>query len=179
MRYRVFATAVVVSLSTSAVAMAGWHEFWHGAKTDYRRTTEWPYPFKCADQMAVRAPFEIMKDNGWRRENTLGHEMFTFENNELTSAGVHKVKWIVTQAPIHRRTVWVLRADSEESTTARVDQVQQLVQNILPEGALPEVLVSDRPPGGISGQYLDAIDRSMRSSVPPPRLPSAPGTGDN
>jgi hypothetical protein len=179
MRYRVFATAIVVSLSTSAVAMAGWHEFWHGAKTDYRRSNEWPYPFKCADQMAVRAPFEIMKDNGWRRENTLGSEMFTFEKNELTSAGEHKVKWIVTQAPIHRRTVWVLRADSDEATTQRVDHVQQLVQNILPEGALPEVLVTDRPPTGISGDYLDAIDRSMRSSVPPPRLPAPVSDGSN
>ena len=173
MRYRDFATAVVLTLSGSAAAMAGWSEFWHQSKTDYQRRKDWPYPFTCADRMAQRQPFEIMANNGWRRETTLGDVMFTAEG-ELTTAGQHKVRWIVTQAPVARRTVWVLRGQDATATAQRVDQVQRYIERILPEGALPEVLVSDQPPPGMSGDYLDAIDRSMRTTVAPPRLPAMP-----
>jgi hypothetical protein len=171
MRYRDFATAIVVTLSSSAAAMAGWNEFWQQQRVDYRRASDWPYPFVCADRMALQAPFAVMADNGWRREHTLGNMLFNAEGG-LTSAGMHKVKWIVTQAPHSRRAVWVLRADSGELTATRVDSVQQYIAKVLPEQPLPEVLVTDQPPPGMNGDYLDAIDRSMRSTVPPPRLPA-------
>ena len=171
MRYRDFAAAVVVTLGSSAAAMAGWNEFWNQSKLDYRRASEWPYPFVCADRMAQQAPLAIMTDNGWRRENTLGGMMFTAEG-ELSNAGLHKVKWIVTQAPLARRSVWVLRGDSAEITTNRIEAVQRTIEGLLPGQSLPEVLVTDQPPPGMNGDYLDAIDRSMRSTVPPPRLPA-------
>lgn len=171
MRYRDFAAALVVTLGSSAAAMAGWNEFWHQSKLDYRRASEWPYPFVCADRVAQQAPLAIMVDNGWRRENTLGGMMFT-EDGALTSAGMHKVKWIVTQAPVSRRSVWVLRGETAEATAARIDAVQTRIGMIIPGQPLPEVMVTDQPPPGMSGDYLDAIDRSMRSTVPPPRLPA-------
>ena len=171
MRYRDFAAAIVVTLGSSAAAMAGWNEFWYQSKLDYRRANEWPYPFVCQDRIAAQMPLTIMADNGWRRENTLGGMMFTPEG-ELTGAGMHKVRWVVTQAPLSRRSVWVLRADSAEMTTARVAAVQTYIASVLPGQAMPEVLITDQPPPGMNGDYLDAIDRSMRSSVPPPRLPA-------
>lgn len=171
MRYRDFAGAVVVTLGSAAAAMAGWNEFWHQSKLDYRRASEWPYPFVCVDRQAQQLPFAAMADNGWRRENTIGGMMFTDEN-ALTTAGIHKVKWIVTQAPVARRTVFVLRGDNAEATAARIDAVQTYIKSILIDQPLPEVLVTDVPPPGMNGDYLDAIDRSMRSTVPPPRLPA-------
>src|SRR5690606_38490270 len=113
MRKRDFAAAVVMTLASSAAAMAGWREFYHQSKIDYRRSKEWPYPFVCADRMATRTPLAMQVDNGWRRQNTLGTEMFSIETGELTQAETHKVRWIVTQAPVQRRTVWVLRADTQ------------------------------------------------------------------
>lgn len=174
MRYRDFGVAVILAMSSSAAAMAGWNEFWHQTKVDYRRSNDWPFPFRCADQMAVRQPLAAFIDSGWRRENTLGNEMFEFETNALTSAGRIKARWIVTQAPAHRRTVWVLRADTEEGTAARVDAVQSALQKMVLQGPLPEVLLTDTPPAGGNGDYLDAIDRSLRTTVPPPRLPALP-----
>ncbi len=173
MRTRDFAAAIVVTLGSSAAAMAGWNEFWYQSKLDYRRASEWPYPFVCADRVAQQAPLAMMVDNGWRRENTLGAMMFT-EEGKLTNAGYHKVRWIITQAPLARRSVWVLRGENAEETAMRVDAVQQYIRAVLPGEALPEVLVTDQPPPGMSGDYLDAIDRSMRSTVPPPRLPAMP-----
>jgi hypothetical protein len=178
MRYRQVLFAVPLALGVASTGFAGVKEFWHQSKIDYRRLTDWPYPFRCADQMAVRQPLAMMVDNGWRRENTLGDELFAPDSNELTLAGQYKVKWTVTQAPVHRRTVWVLRAGSEEATAARIDSVQQTIAKIVVNGPLPEVLVIDTPPAGISGDYLNAIDRSMRSTVAPPRLPAMQAPSD-
>jgi hypothetical protein len=175
MRYRELVVGVSLSLGLCSSALAGWNEFWHQVGVDYRRNTEWPYPFRCADQMAVRQPLAMMVDNGWRRENTLGAELFAADTNQLTIAGLHKVKWAVTQAPVHRRTVWVLRGETEEATAARIDSVQQAIAKIIHQGPLPEVLVADSPPAGISGDYLNAIDRAMRTTVAPPRLPAMAG----
>jgi hypothetical protein len=172
MRYRDIAAAGLITVASSAAALAG-PGWWNSVKTDYHRANNWPYPFVCADRMAQQQPLMQMVDNGWRRENTLGTEMFDSEGN-LTSAGVFKVKWILTQAPHSRRTVWVLKADSADMTQKRQDAVQTLARQVLPEGTLPEVLINERVPGGANGDYLDAIDRSMRSTVPPPRLPAMP-----
>jgi hypothetical protein len=173
MRYRDFAAAVVVTLGSSAAAMAGWNEYWHQWKTDYHRANDWPYPFVCADRAAQQAPLAMMVDNGWRRENTIGGFQFNAEG-ELTVAGMHKVRSIVTQSPLQRRAVWVLRADTAELTAARVDSVQRYIGQVMPDQPMPEVQVTDRPPPGTSGDYLDAVDRSMRTTVPAPRLPAMP-----
>lgn len=179
MRYRDFGVAVVLAMSSSAAAMAGWNEFWHQSKVDYKRSNEWPFPFRCADQMAVKQPLAMMVDNGWRRENTLGDEMFDLEKNTLNQAGRIKARWIATQAPVHRRTVWVYQGDTDEATTARVDSVQMELAKIVKNGPMPEVLTTQTPPPGASGDYLDAIDRAIRSSVQPPRLPALPADEAN
>ena len=59
----------------------------------------------------------------------------------------------------------------------RVDSVQRAISQFVPKGGLPEVLLTDRDLPGGSGEYYDAVDRAMKSSVPAPRLPSksAPG----
>ena len=51
--------------------------------------------------------------------------------------------------------------------------MQTALQNLV-TGPLPEVLVTDTPPAGGNGDYLDAVDRALRSSVQPPRLPALP-----
>jgi len=46
----------------------------------------------------------------------------------------------------------------------------------VPDGARPEVLLTDTIPVGGSGEYFDAVDRSRRESIPEPRLPTAEPT---
>lgn len=169
MRMRDLAAALAMTVTCGTALMAG--EWVHQYMTTYRRVKQWPYPHVCQDIQAAQAPMALMVDNGWRRENTLGHIMFD-EDGSLNSAGTYKIKQIITQSPLSRRSVWVLRADTNDATTARVDKVQQYIAKILPEGNLPPVQVTDRAPASTSGEYLNAIERGIQSSVPPPRLPA-------
>lgn len=164
--------ALVLSLSCMGSAQAGWNEFWHRTKVDFHRNNAWPEPFQQADRAAAREPFCIMVNNGWRMQNTIGTYLFD-DAHQLNRAGEIKLRWILTQAPLHRRAVFVLQAHTPQETAVRVESVQQAISRMIPAGALPPVMITDTEPEGASGEYLDAVNRALQSSLPSPRLPSS------
>jgi hypothetical protein len=145
-----------------------WDHFWHRTHVDWHRNNAWPEPFLSADRAAVREPFCIMTDNGWKMQNTVGTFLFT-DNQELNKAGELHVKWIVTQAPLHRRAVFVLRGDTKEQTDARIASVNAAVAKYA-GGAVPPVIPTDTEPTGWSASYVDAIATQLHSTIPAPRL---------
>lgn len=164
-------------LSGASVAQVAWGgDFWERCWLDWHRMNCWPEPFQHSDRELVRLPLITMTDNGWRLQNTLSDHFFTGEQQQLTQAGLLHVRWIVTQAPPHRRTVFVLRASTAEVTAARVESVQQAVSQLCAGALRPEVLLTDTAPVGGSGEYFDAVDRQLRQSIPAPRLPQAAPT---
>jgi hypothetical protein len=163
--------AILVICVTASPADAGWHEFWRGFKRDFHRSNAYPEPFRYADREAQKAPFRAMIENGWRTENTLTESLFTPENS-LTRAGEKKVHWIVTQSPENRRSVYVISANSRQVTEARLDSVQRYITRVVPEGALPRVVVTTRIPRGGSGDFLNEMHKKYRDSLPAPQLPS-------
>ena len=152
-----------------------WNSYWHGVRVDWHRNNAWPEPFQSADRALVREVFCIQVDNGWKMQNTVGTYLFD-ENNQLNHAGELLVKWIVTQAPTHRRAVFVLKGDNAEATATRVASVNVAVTKYA-GGAMPPVMVTDTEPMGWSGSYVDAIGQQFQSSIPSPRLPAAGNGG--
>jgi hypothetical protein len=152
-----------------------WDAFWHRTRVDWHRNNAWPEPFQTADRAAVREPFCIQTDNGWKMQNTVGTYLFD-ENHALNKAGELQVKWIVTQAPVHRRAVFVLKGDNPEQTAARVASVNAAVAKYAGPN-IPPVMVTDTEPSGWSGSYVDAISQALNSSIPAPRLPAGGGGG--
>jgi hypothetical protein len=177
MRRLLAAGGLALVLATTGSAHAGWNEFWHRVKVDFHRNNAWPQPFIVADRAAAREPFCIMENNGWRMQNTIGTFLFDAETQQLNRAGELKLKWILTQAPEHRRAVFVLQGDTPLDTQRRVESVQLAISKMIPEGALPPVMITDEEPDGASGEYLDAITRSLQATLPPPRLPVSQNGG--
>lgn len=171
-------TLVIASLcigSMSHVAHAGWAEFWHRTGIDFHRNNCWPEPFQSQDRELVRAPLIAMTAAGWRQNNTLSDHFFSVDDQSVNQAGEIKIRWIVTQAPLHRRTVFVLRAPTPDLTAARVAAVQSKVDKFSTPGHRPEVVVTDIIPPGASGDYFDQVDRQFKQSIPAPRLPAMEG----
>ena len=175
MRHRTITLGVllaVVLLSTPANAGWRWKNFWSDVEVGFYRNNVWPEPFASADRALTRAPMEIQKNNGWRMQNTISDQLFDEESDALNEAGRLRVFWIVTQSPIHRRTVFVLRGKTPDVTSIRVDSVQKAVAKSLPEGGMPDVVVTSVIPHFGSGVYYDNINRPYQQSVPSPRLNS-------
>jgi len=163
--------AVIVTLAAANPAQAAWGGFWQRVRLDFQRVNCWPEPFIHADWADVRAFTNAMVANGWRAQNTLGTHYFDPDTQLLNQAGQLKLRWILTQAPPERRTVFVLRATTPDANAARMKTVQEHVAAIVPEEMSPPVVQTDVEPRGRSGAYIFAVDSMIRSSIPAPRLP--------
>ena len=162
---------------TITAARADWKSFWHGVHLDHARTNAWPQPFVDVDTRQARAPFEVMKHNGWRAHHTIGHELFYDQEAALTAAGNRRVAWIASQAPLNRRTIYVLRGRSHAETEARLASVHQVLASLEEGGATAQVLVTDTEPPVAPGVWTEQISRQWIAELPAPKLPSKTASG--
>ena len=179
MRRRLWTPAVTILIALTSVPLlaeeSGWHKFWYGVHVDFLRNNTWPEPFRTADRMAAREPWCIQTDNGWKMQNTIGTFLFDSETQRLNQAGELLVKWIITQAPQHRRCVFVLKGDTPEATVARSESVQAAVTKYS-NGCVCPVILTDTEPTGWSAAYIDSITQQFNATIPAPRLPAGEGT---
>ncbi|QDT12036.1 hypothetical protein [Stieleria marina] len=173
---RILIATALVSV-VAGTATADIRDFFRKVGTGYQRNNAWPDPFNEIDAMQVVAPFEAMKRNGWRLNNTLGNELFRGGDGALLASGNQKIHWIATQAPAHRREIFVLRGRSDEETQKRVTSVQQTLAGYTRNGATPPVMVTDRSPSSSSGAYATQINRMYLQDLPAPKLPSTSAAG--
>ncbi len=170
MRFSLGCLSVVLIVSGSSQTLhADWPQTKHSSHIDYARNAAWPQPFRTADAISVMTPFEIMKNNGWRDNNTIGSTCFG-ANHELRSEGRVKVEWIVTQAPFSQRIVYVKSGRTREETNARIESVQMEVSQMIPTGDLPQILVTEHEPESSSGAYQTLVHRALTKTTPTPRL---------
>ncbi len=157
-----------LALPASSADANPWKSFW----TDWHRNNSWPEPFNKIDRQLYAAPFATMIDNGWRTQNTLTDYHFDTETQTLNLAGEHKLHWIATQAPEHRRCVFVLQGPNAQATAVRIDSVQQAAARVVQRGPLPPVLETENQPHTWPAEYFNAIDTAAAQSIPAPRLPA-------
>ncbi|MEL6897646.1 MAG: hypothetical protein AAFP90_16220 [Planctomycetota bacterium] len=158
-------------------ARADWHSFWHNFHLQRHRVNAWPQPFSHAAAVQTAAPFEVMKQNGWRAHNTLGHELFRPADGVLLAAGRKRIEWIARHAPVQRRVVYVLQGENQEETQDRVENVRQLIAKMEVTGVQPQVLVTDIQPRSTSGARISIINNQAANSMVAPALPNATSGG--
>lgn len=163
--------ALLGTLSTGFARANDLEEFYHACHRDYQRSNIWPHPFREPVVFQTRAPFEVMTSNGWRAHNTIGDELFRSGDQVLNEAGMNRLSWIVSQAPVQRRVVFVLQGASAEETEARVTAVRRSIGSMYLTGPQPHVMVTDIRPGVSSGAWHTQLNRSRLSSQPAPLLP--------
>lgn len=157
---------------------AKWHCFWDRVHLDWHRNNAWPEPFVQVDRQAVYSPIATMVDAGWQLENTIPHQLFDPETQELTRAGELKVHWILTQMPSRRRTVFVLKGNTEEITQVRLSSVQKAATEAVGEMGPSMIALTDKVPRGGSGAYYERVNSGYESTTPAPRLPQMEDSGD-
>lgn len=176
-RFNRFVLAFLAVGVTATSASADWHTFWHNMNVGYHRNNAWPEPFNEADAMQVAAPFEVMKRNGWRLNNTIGHELFRESDGALLASGNRRIHWIATQSPANHREVYVLRGMTPQETQARVASVHQTLAGLNLQGPAPAVMVTDVEPGTSSGEWATQVSRQWLKNMPSPQLPQTSASG--
>ena len=145
-------------------------------KHGYHENVLWPWPYICPDRVAVREPFAIMVNNGWRRQNLLGPHHFNAEN-QLTTAGELRVHWIMTQAPPDRRTIFVERASKPEITEQRLAIAREYAAQAVVDGQTPQAAETHLISEGRPAAVVDATNVRFYESMQPPVLPPVIGSG--
>lgn len=181
-----FATARILAVGVLGLAAIGisagqasadWNSFWHKFHVDTARNNAWPDPFNEADARDVVAPFEVMKQNGWKLHNTIGHDLFREGDGVLMASGTNRVRWIATQAPQSRRTIYVLKGHTHLETEARLASVRQTLTSINFDGAQPSVSLTSVEPAKHSGVWAAKISREGVAAIPKPQLPQTSASG--
>jgi hypothetical protein len=154
---------------------AGANGFWfdvavHRIKTGYRENVRWPSPYVCPDRMHVRAPFDLMVQNGWRRQNLLSPHHFNEDGTALSTAGELKVRWILTQAPPQFRQIFIERSIDPNVTQRRLAIAEQFAAQVTP-GEEPIVSDTNLIAEGRPASVVDAINTRFMESPPPVQLP--------
>lgn len=176
MRSRMFWVCALGWIGVCSPLNAGWGSFWERWHADFHRNNCWPQPFQATDRELTRAPIIAMTSAGWRLHNTLSDHFFNADDQAINQAGELKLRWIITQAPLNRRTVFVLRGNNPDATALRVASVQRAIDRWVVDGTRPDVLITDVIPPGASGDYFDQVDRQLKQSIPAPRLPEMQST---
>lgn len=177
-RVMIAAFVALVSCGISADhARADWNSFWHQFHVDTHRNNAWPDPFNEADARDVVAPFEVMKQNGWRLHNTIGNDLFREGDGVLMASGTNAVHWIATQAPASRRTIFVLKGQSPIETESRLASVRQTLNGMNLGGQQPNVVVTNVEPAKASGVWAAKISREGVAAIPKPQLPQTSAQG--
>jgi hypothetical protein len=169
---RLVVLAIVGSIAP--LAQAGWPELHAEFHRDRIRNNAWPQPFRGMDATAVANPFELQKNNGWREFNTIGSNFFDKEC-ALTDAGMHKVSVAIMKTPSNRKALFVLKGESPDQTSQRVEAVQIAVSKMIPVGPLPEIFVTDQDNVTVSGETQTLLNRGIKNSMPAPVLPTFTG----
>ena len=142
----------------------------------YRANVIWPRQFVPAARRPVLETYAVMVNNGWRRQNLLGDYHFDPKTNELTRAGEMKVQWILTQAPAHRRSVFVQRASNQSETATRIAAVQGYSSQMSPHVGPVSVNDTHIVAEGHSASAVDNMFTGFQANQLPPVLPAATGS---
>jgi hypothetical protein len=166
------AFAIVLGGNLGSVQADG--PMFHKTHVEIARNNSWPQPFRGQDAYSVVAPFEVMKRNGWRDNNTVGSILFV--NNELTEAGRLKVTTLVASSPASQRMIYVQIGMTQAETATRVKSIQTVLADLIPEGEKPPIQITNIAPTTSPGAYQTLVHRAIQQSTPKPRLPAFTGS---
>src|SRR5262245_58737616 len=175
---RIFLLVVVcfTLVSEQAARAVFFDEAGHHCKRTYHANQMWPWPYQGPDRIAVREPFCLMVNNGWRRQNLLGAHHFNPDTNQLTTAGELRLQSIMTQTPIDRRNIFIERTLNVDTNAARLAAVREYATKVSTDGRMPQVeetyLVSEGRPAAV----VDATNVKFMQAMPAPVLPAATAT---
>lgn len=170
------AAVVVVLVSVHSANAVCADDAAHYVKQGYHANVQWPWPYVCPDRVAVREPFCLMVNNGWRRQNLLGMHHFNPETNQLNAAGQLRVQWIMTQTPPDRRSIFMERTLDTKVNAERLVAVREYATQAGIDGRAPQVaetfLISEGRPASV----VDATNVKFQQAMPTPILPAAQST---
>jgi|SaaInlStandDraft_1057018.scaffolds.fasta_scaffold90819_1 hypothetical protein len=139
----------------------------------------WPYPYDVWSRNSVNNMIDAHQQKGWQDATTVYEYHFDTDSNELTDAGNMHIKWILENAPIQYRTLYLQTSAKAGSNDLRMAAVTQVAGRLTAGEQPPSVVFRNTTAYGRPAQEVDSIRRGELQSQPLPRItyPSSAGPG--
>ncbi|MEO0529280.1 MAG: hypothetical protein AAF266_01755 [Planctomycetota bacterium] len=168
---------LAVALGTAVPSSAFWlDEFYCYLETRRQENNRWPEQFVEADRANTMAPFNVMVQNGWRRQNLLGSHHFNEDGTKLSQSGKLRIQWILTQAPPQHRQLFVEQSLNEEHLANRIATANEFASEVSRDGYPAEAQQTHILSDGRPAVTVDFVNTQFRENMMIPALPenSAP-----
>jgi hypothetical protein len=140
----------------------------------------WPYPYNVQDQAMTEDMIDAQQVNGWKNATTLYSYHFNPETNELNSAGLEQLTWIVSSAPDRYKAAYVAAIANPEKNDARMQSVQNNLSYLTGNDMSIPVSLRISSPIGRPAFEVEKYQSLARDNMPPPILkPSAESAPSN
>ena len=136
----------------------------------YHYSHYWPHPHTCEDRNSILAVMNMQASNGWIEGTTLFNYHFDPKTNELNSAGVAHLEYILFRVPSQHRAAFIQISNSAQIDQQRVAHVQSTAGSLLQDGSLPPIALRRARAYGTNAQEVDMISRKYIAGTPTPRL---------
>ena len=137
------------------------------------RNAAWPKPFTCGDRQLFFSYWTPMVAAGYADQNTVTGVHFK-DDNTLTHYGKQQIAGIMRNMPTEYKVVYIQQDGDEETTQARYNTVQSLVQNWY--GQAGQVRLTNRNPINQNGKRAEVTSNQYYEALSPPIIPVAAGT---
>ena len=172
-------------LSLAGQTAFAWNPFecasdaWYSVCRDWKRNNCWPEPFVCPDRTAARMPFAIQIANGWRSRNTLDDVYFKDAGSELSELGQNRIRYLLMNTPRAYRAIYVLCVCDPAITSARLEAVQNAVNEACGGQVPVPVMLTSNPPVGYGSEEANIVRRKYLEWVADPtKIPRVMGDLD-
>lgn len=137
----------------------------------------WPWPYTDMDIADVNLVSDIQTGNGWLSCTTFHEYHFDPVTQNLNSAGLAHLQWILTHVPMQHRQAFVASSGQPATNDARVSSIQQSVGAMAGNSQALSVVVRVATPTGRPAQEIDTIFKQRLENMDTPVIPFAGAVG--
>jgi hypothetical protein len=122
------------------------------------------------DRSIVHELAQRQADNGWIVATTLYDYHFSPDSHELTRAGRLQLRWILENAPLSHRMIFVQAADEAATSQLRLKNVIDTAGQIVGKENAPSVMLRVTSPLERPAEEVRIIRDAELKSQPKPRI---------
>ncbi len=145
----------------------------------YHTAHYWPHPYQCQDRASVMAVRDLQVHNGWQTATTFYGYHFDEDSNQLNSAGLKHLSWLMSHVPVQHRQAYVAVASTPDANSARILSVEKAIASAANSQSIPVQSRVTDPLGRPAVEVQRILQSANDGALPPVIQYTGAGTSEN
>lgn len=137
----------------------------------------WPYPYTAMDQADVNLVSNLQIANGWQSLTTFYPYHFDEQTNELNSAGLQHLHWLLQNVPVEHRQAFLAMSPDSLINDRRMSSMHSSVERLVGDARSLPIALRASTQIGRPASEIDNIFKQRIENMDSPVIPFAAATG--